>query len=119
MEADLFDFAFGTHGPLVALSCTWDIIMCEDKYYKHHCDPMIEHTKTNASVQEHPALRDNDYVFEARDTSDVNISQQDQNAIKILWDFSHFTVRPCDRFIEHRQPDIILVDGLAKKALIF
>ena len=86
-------------------------IPCEDKYYKHHCDPVLEHTKTNATVQEHPAPEDN--VPEARDTSDANISPQGQK-IKIRWDF---TIR-CYRFIEHRRPDIVLVDGPAKKALI-
>ena len=34
-------------------------IPCEDKYYKHHCDPVLEHTKTNATVQEHLAPEDN------------------------------------------------------------
>ena len=83
-------------------------IPCEDKYI---CDPILEHTKTNDTVQEHPVPKD--YVSEARGTSDAHISPQDQK-IKILWDF---TIR-CDRFIEHRRPDIVLVEGPAKKALI-
>ena len=86
-------------------------IPCEDKYYKHHCDPVLEHTKTSVTVQEHPAPKDN--VPEARDTSDSKISPQDKK-IKILWDFA---IR-CDHFTKHRRPDIFLVDGPAKKALI-
>ena len=60
-------------------------IPCEDKYSKHHCDPVLEHTKTSATVQEHPAPQDN--VPEAWDTSDANISLQDQK-IKILRNFT-------------------------------
>ena len=61
--------------------------------------------------QEHPAPEYN--VLEEGDSSDAKISPQDKK-IKILWDFA---IR-CDRFTKHRRPDIVLVDGSAKKALI-
>ena len=70
---------------------------------------MLEHTKNNATLQEHPAPEDN--VPEARDTSNAKISPQDKT-MTILWDFN------IDRFMKHRRPDNVLVDGAAKKALV-
>jgi hypothetical protein len=38
----------------------------------------------------------------------------ESNVVKILWDF----MIQCDRYIEHRKPDILVVDKLARKCVI-
>ena len=79
-------------------------IPCADKSYNHQVDKVLEHTPTNASLER----QDPD-----EDTTNSD-SSRGYNKIKLLWDF---TIQ-CDRFIEHRRPDIVLVDGPGNRTLI-